>query len=50
MPSTRGTPPLGAEVDTLLAAGQFVPAAGLVRERTQLGLVVATRAVRHRDG
>ena len=42
--------PLGAEVDALLAAGQFVPAVRLVRERTQLGLLVATRAVRHRDG
>jgi len=40
--------PLGAEVDALVAADRFVAAVKLVRERTELGLVVATRAVRHR--
>lgn len=41
--------PLGTEVDGLLADDHFVPAVKLVRERTELGLVVATRAVRHRQ-
>lgn len=40
---------LGTEVDALLADDHFVPAVKLVRERTELGLVVATRAVRHRS-
>ena len=41
--------PLGVEVDSLLARDRFVEAVRLVRERTQLGLLVATRAVRHRQ-
>lgn len=41
--------PLGTEVDGLLADDHFVPAVKLVRERTELGLVVATRSVRHRQ-
>ena len=41
--------PLGVEVDSLLARDRFVEAVRLVRERTQLGLRVATRAVRHRQ-
>lgn len=41
--------PLGSEVDALVADDRFVPAVKLVRERTELGLVVATRAVRHRQ-
>lgn len=40
---------LGKEVDRLLTSGHFVPAVKLVRERTELGLTVATRAVRHRQ-
>lgn len=40
--------PLGTEVDTLLDEENFVPAVKLVRERTGLDLLSATRAVRHR--
>ncbi len=41
--------PLGSQVDALLNEDQFVKAVKLVRERTELGLLVATRAVRHRQ-
>ena len=41
--------PLSAEVDFLLNLDHFMEAGRLVRERTQLGLFVATRAVRHRQ-
>lgn len=41
--------PLGVEVDDLLTQDRFVEAVRLVRERTELGLLVATRAVRHRQ-
>ncbi|MEX5261526.1 hypothetical protein [Kocuria sp. CPCC 205263] len=41
--------PLSAEVDFLLDLDHFMEAGRLVRERTQLGLFVATRAVRHRQ-
>ena len=40
--------PLGAEVDSLLTQDRFIEAVRLVRERAQLGLLVAARAVRHR--
>ena len=41
--------PLAGEVDSLLGEDRFVEAVRLVRERTELGLIVATRAVRHRQ-
>lgn len=41
--------PLGVEVDSLLTQDRFVEAVRLVRERTQLGLLAVTRAMRHRQ-
>lgn len=40
---------LGSEVDQLLGAGRFVEAVRLVRRRTDLNLLPATLAVRHRQ-
>lgn len=41
--------PLAAQVDALLNEDRFVKAVKTVRQHTELGLVVATRAVRHRQ-
>lgn len=41
--------PLASEVDSLVEVDRFVHAVRLVREHTGLGLLVATRAVRHRQ-
>lgn len=41
--------PLGSEVDQLLGADRFVEAVRLVRRRTDLNLLPATLAVRHRQ-
>lgn len=42
--------PLGAEVDALVAQGREVEATRLVRQRTDLGLLPAHLAVKHRAG
>lgn len=41
---------LGAKVDALLAEDRLIEAVKLVRQQTELDLVTATRAVRHRQG
>jgi Arc/MetJ-type ribon-helix-helix transcriptional regulator len=41
--------PLASDVDQLLADDKFVEAVKLVRRRTDLNLLPATRAVRHRQ-
>ena len=42
--------PLASQVDHLLGDDRFVEAVRLVRRRTDLNLVPAARAVRHRQG